>query len=56
MRMLDSDREHGAADLHAGLRQADRVARRRGLVVVISDFLDRSDWHQPLPCSLAATT
>ncbi len=48
MRMLESDRQHGAADLHAGLRQADRVARRRGLVVVISDFLDRSDWHQPL--------
>lgn len=48
MRMLESGREHGAADLHAGLRQADRVARRRGLVVVISDFLDGGDWQQPL--------
>ena len=48
MRMLDSGREHGAADLYAGLRQADRVARRRGLVVVISDFLDSGQWHQPL--------
>jgi uncharacterized protein (DUF58 family) len=48
MRMLDSGRELGAADLYAGLRQADRVARRRGLVVVISDFLDATEWQQPL--------
>ena len=48
VRMLDSGRGHGAADLHAGLRQADRVARRRGLVVVISDFLDTGEWQQPL--------
>jgi uncharacterized protein (DUF58 family) len=48
VRMLESGREHGAADLHAGLRQVDRVARRRGLVVVISDFLDATEWQPPL--------
>ena len=48
MRMIESPRDGGAADLSAGLRQADRVARRRGLVVVISDFLDGGPWHQPL--------
>jgi uncharacterized protein (DUF58 family) len=48
LRMLESRRDEGGSDLGAGLRQADRVARRRGLVVVISDFLDGGDWQQPL--------
>jgi uncharacterized protein (DUF58 family) len=48
LRMLESGRDEGGSDLGAGLRQADRVARRRGLVVVISDFLDGGDWQQPL--------
>jgi uncharacterized protein (DUF58 family) len=48
LRMLESGRDEGGSDLGAGLRQADRVARRRGLVVVISDFLDGGEWPQPL--------
>lgn len=47
-RMLESDRDTGAADLSAGLREAGRVARRRGLVVVVSDFLDGGTWEKPL--------
>ncbi len=35
-------------DLVDALRQASRVARRRGLVVVISDFLARDEWERPL--------
>jgi uncharacterized protein (DUF58 family) len=31
-----------------GLERADRIARRRGLVVVVSDFIDASDWPQML--------
>lgn len=34
--------------LSDGLLQADRIARRRGLVVVVSDFLDGSDWSRML--------
>lgn len=48
LRMLESGRDEGGSDLGAGLRQADRVARRRGLVAVISDFLDGGEWQQPL--------
>lgn len=48
LRMIQAPRDGGAADLQEGLRQADRVARRRGLVVVISDFLDQGSWEQPL--------
>jgi uncharacterized protein (DUF58 family) len=47
-RMMESDRGAGATDLGAGLRETDRVARRRGLVVVISDFLDAGEWQRPL--------
>lgn len=36
------------ADLAAGLTRAERTQRRRGQVVVISDFLDRADWERPL--------
>jgi uncharacterized protein (DUF58 family) len=31
-----------------GLLQADRIGRRRGLIVVVSDFLDGSDWPRLL--------
>jgi uncharacterized protein (DUF58 family) len=48
LRILESDRDHGPSDLGSGLRRADRVARRRGLIVVISDFLDRGEWDKPL--------
>jgi len=47
-KMLESDRRVGPADLSAGLREAGRVARRRGLVVVVSDFLDDGPWEKPL--------
>jgi uncharacterized protein (DUF58 family) len=36
------------SDLAPALLTADRLAKRRGLVVVVSDFLDRSDWQTPL--------
>ncbi len=48
LRMLQSERLNGSTDLGAGLRRADRIARRRGLVVVISDFLDAGEWDKPL--------
>lgn len=38
----------GAADLNRTLREVGRVARRRGLVVVVSDFLADGDWRRPL--------
>jgi uncharacterized protein (DUF58 family) len=37
-----------AADLREALRTVARLARRRGLVVVVSDFLTRSDWQPAL--------
>ena len=38
----------GRTDLAAALRQADRLARKRGLVVVVSDFLADPGWDRPL--------
>jgi uncharacterized protein (DUF58 family) len=38
----------GPADLAGGLRRVGRVARRRGLVAVVSDFLGPLDWEGPL--------
>lgn len=38
----------GRADLGSGLEQLARLKQRRGLVVVISDFLDDDDWVRPL--------
>jgi uncharacterized protein (DUF58 family) len=35
-------------DLTDALRQTSRIARRRGLVVVISDFLARDEWERPM--------
>ena len=40
--------DRGAGDLAGGLGLAERLARRRGLVVVVSDFLDRSQWAPSL--------
>ena len=48
MRILDTGRNLPPVDLGSGLREADRVARRRGLAVVLSDFLDPDDWQRPL--------
>jgi uncharacterized protein (DUF58 family) len=36
-----------AGDLAAAMEATQRVARRRGLVVVISDFLEPRDWERP---------
>jgi uncharacterized protein (DUF58 family) len=50
-RVLTSPREDGTgpSDLAAGLRRIGAVAPRRGLVVVISDFLDAPDrWRTAL--------
>jgi uncharacterized protein (DUF58 family) len=41
-------KEGGAGDLASSLIATDRMARRRGLVVVVSDFLDSSEWRTPL--------
>jgi uncharacterized protein (DUF58 family) len=38
----------GAHDLSSALRTVGPLARRRGLVVVISDFLDPAGWERPL--------
>ncbi|RBM18345.1 DUF58 domain-containing protein [Prauserella sp. PE36] len=38
----------GAVALASALRGLDRSLRRRGLVVVVSDFLDDGDWGVPL--------
>lgn len=38
----------GRADLASALRRLGAIARRRGLVVVVSDFLDPDDWTGPL--------
>ena len=38
----------GTTDLAASLREMDRLARRRGLIVVISDFLAPAGWERPL--------
>jgi uncharacterized protein (DUF58 family) len=38
----------GATDLAAALDHAARLARRRGLLVVISDFLGQPGWERPL--------
>lgn len=38
----------GSVDLASGLRTAARLARRRGFVAVVSDFLDQGAWARPL--------
>ncbi len=41
-------RDGGAVDLAAAIRRAGRLARRRGLVVVIGDFIDGNGWQRDL--------
>jgi uncharacterized protein (DUF58 family) len=38
----------GPTDLRVGIERLDRLARRRGLCVVVSDFLAAGDWTAPL--------
>jgi len=42
------DRQAGSTDLGAALAEVDRLARRRGMVVVVSDFLSATEWERPL--------
>lgn len=46
--LLGADAVGGEGDLAAGLMRVARLKRRRGLVVVISDFVDGTDWRRPL--------
>ena len=43
-------RAEGGGDAHLpdALREVARIARRRGMVVVVSDFLSEGDWLRPL--------
>ncbi len=47
-RVATAPRSQGSADLGAGLHRLGIQARRRGLVVVVSDFLAPDGWQQPL--------
>ncbi|HEY7938878.1 MAG TPA: DUF58 domain-containing protein, partial [Acidimicrobiales bacterium] len=40
--------ESGTTDLGAGLKHIGAITRRRGMVVVISDFLDQAAWADGL--------
>jgi uncharacterized protein (DUF58 family) len=42
------DEHPGASDLKGALRRLAVATRRRGLVVVVSDFLAEGEWDQPL--------
>jgi uncharacterized protein (DUF58 family) len=50
--LYDTPRRDGApeatADLAAALVRLERTQRRRGQVIVVSDFLDHADWATPL--------
>ena len=47
-RIQAAPRDGGAVDLGEGLQVARRLAVRRGLVVVASDFVATGDWEAPL--------
>ena len=46
--MAEPAREGATVVLEDLLRRAGRVAVRRGLVVIVSDFMDGTDWVRPL--------
>lgn len=46
--MAQLDAQPGQGDLAAVIRRTGMMAKRRGLVVVISDFLDDGDWANEL--------
>jgi uncharacterized protein (DUF58 family) len=48
LRRADEPGEVGATSLGEGLARAARVARRPGLVLVVSDFRGRRDWRRPM--------
>ncbi len=48
-RLNDTPRsDGGTVDMAVGLERIGSIARRRGLVVVVSDFLDSGPWQRPL--------
>lgn len=48
-RLADAPRaESGTTDLGAGIQRLGTQARRRGLVVVVSDFISPDGWQKPL--------
>jgi len=48
LRLLRSTPAGGAAPLRDALELADRLARQRALVVIVSDFRGQRDWRPPL--------
>jgi len=40
--------EGSRSRMDLALEEADRIARRRSLIVVVSDFIDAGDWEPPL--------
>ncbi len=44
----DDTEDGGAVDLAGALKKLSAIVRRRGLVVVVSDFLTDEAWEQPL--------
>ncbi len=47
-RIQSASRDGGRVDLATGLSRARRLAGRRGVVIVISDFMDGNDWGRTL--------
>jgi uncharacterized protein (DUF58 family) len=47
-KMYAADRDAGRTDLSGVLMTAERLAKRRGFVAVMSDFLDEGPWPQAL--------
>ena len=47
-RLAEGDTAEGAADLEAALRRLGATTTRRGLVVVVSDFLAPEGWERPM--------
>jgi uncharacterized protein (DUF58 family) len=47
-RIQKASRDGGAVDIAIGLRRVRRLAGRRGLVIVVSDFIGAADWARPL--------
>lgn len=48
-RIVDTPRDQqGSADLGKALHRLGTLAKRRGLVVVVSDFIASDDWQRPL--------
>ncbi len=47
-RMWEVERDTGSGDLESALSAVERLARRRGFVAVVSDFLDDGQWDKAL--------